>query len=204
MIRGHVPACHIQYPCKLWTVVRDPIDRLYSLYKFIDEYDTFGAFLDYMEKDPVDFVVKESKNEDARSAELEKRRFYQDNVDRLEGPERYDGESNFDRARLSMDLLSKKWFLDKETAGVKTQPVKRIPGINLRDQWEYIRNDVGHEIEVVKFTDRKRIEELAGKKLTKHINKGGYTPEEKEDELTSTIKSRIQSMCSVDYDNLEF
>ena len=53
---AHVPANAIEFPTKFFTVVRNPVDRIYSLYKF-SSYNDFDEFLDDLE-DPVPLADK--------------------------------------------------------------------------------------------------------------------------------------------------
>lgn len=193
VIGGHIPSRLLEEPCDLWTVVRDPVDRIYSMFQYCWRFDeSFDSFLDHLESEPVVWQAtrKPGKRERMRLQALQ----------RLESNDY--GQSNEDKVRRCIDKKIHKWFVEKQTDEVRIfKKLLNVPGVNLPTQWEYIQNDVGHDIEIVHFKDSKRIAELAGGTI-KHRNKGDYTSEEKKKDLTKTRIERIKMLCKADYDNI--
>lgn len=194
VVGGHIPSRFLEEPCDLWTVVRDPVDRIYSMFQYCWRFDdSFDSFLDHLESEPVVWEPKRKLN--GRRERLRQKAFQ-----RLEANDY--GQSNEDKVRRCIDKKIYKWFVEKQTDEVLIfKKLLNVPGVNLPTQWEYIQNDVGHDIEIVHFKDSKRISELAGGEIG-HKNRGVYTSKEKKKDLTKSRIERIKMLCKADYDNI--
>lgn len=196
VIGGHIPSNFLKEPCQLWTVVRDPVDRIYSLYKYCWRVDNnFDNFLAHLEGERKQWFPKSTKAVNS---------FRRDIRERAEGRFTAGVYEDTEKGKVlrQMDALMHRFFVEGDTSDVHLYPKLRdVPGINLPCQWDYINNEAGHNIEIVHFNDDQRIAELAGGPRP-HINKGDYTKEEKERELTKQRVARIKKLCKADYDNI--
>ncbi len=196
VIGGHIPSSFLTEPCKLWTVVRDPVDRIYSLYQYCWRVDkNFDNFLTHLEGERKQWVPKPEEEVNNLRRGLR---------DRSEARLRSDSYEDTEKGKVLrlMDAVMHRFYVEKDTSDVLIYPkLRNIPGINLPCQWDYINNDVGHNIEIVHFDDAERIAELAGSRTT-HTNKGEYTEEEKAKDLTKQRVARIKKLCKADYDNI--
>lgn len=191
----HIPSSLLVKPCKLFTIVRHPYRRLYSMFSYIGAED-FDLFLDALEN-PVPFKVKEKRFTSPRLKEKAE-----------EAKKRWDAQEyndEFGNFQYSLDKLSVEWFTNKKPIeGLQTFDINyRIPGHLVANQWDYIDNSVDHDIEIIKFRDWDKLKPYLNKKL-EHINRSSNTRKERKITLTPERKARIRKICHKDFANLNF
>ena len=181
VMRMHIPASSIAEPVDLISVVRNPVDRIYSLFQYTRALD-LELFLEDL-ADPIEWKGDGLK----ATVERSKKRITEDNY----------SDQNNDRFVRQLDQLNTKWFVDGKPTGLLTSMQDLgVPGHVVPNQWSYIDNSVGHDIKLVSF------EELKKSSKVEHRNKGCYSIEQKEKDLTDSVISSIKKLCSKDYENL--
>lgn len=180
-MRMHIPASSIAEPVNLISVVRDPVDRIYSLFRYTRALD-LGLFLQDL-ADPIEWKGDGLKT----TVEQSEKRIAEDNY----------SDQNNDRFVRQLDQLNKKWFVDNKPTGLLTSMQDLgVPGHVVANQWSYIDNSIGHDIKLVSF------EELKKSSKVKHHNRGSYSTERKEKDLTDSLVNSIKKLCSKDYEHL--
>ena len=181
VMRMHIPASSIAEPVDLISVVRDPVDRIYSLFQYTRALD-LELFLQDL-ADPIEWKGDGLKVTVERSL----KRIAKDNY----------SDQNNDRFVRQLDQLNKKWFVDSKPTGLLTSMQDLgVPGQVVANQWSYIDNSIGHDIKLISF------EELKKSNKVQHRNKGSYSREQKEKDLTDSVIDSIKKLCRKDYEHL--
>ena len=180
----HIPSSLIEYPCELTTVIRDPVDRIYSLY----QYSYMISFEDFLEElaNPIKWVP--------RSIHYETPAPYE-SLDRMTKNE-YDLSKNSDLFIYCLDKLNLRWFIERNDPKLLTLSRGfRVPGHVVANQWDYIENSIGHTFHflAMKDVDRLRVPRL---------NCGDYTGKDKAKDLTPKAVKKIKELCYKDYEHL--
>ena len=176
-------------PCELTTVVRDPIDRIWSLFHYSRLENTLDEFLDMLES-PIEWIGREwisyaKKHRDSILEELEL--IYA-------RPKCARRDFNISVREVKLALLNEdtpSGLLNFKDRGV-------VPGHVVANQWDYIDNSVGHSFDIISFEDAKS--RFEGRRSM--FNVGSYTTRDKESSLTPDIIKRIKQICHKDYENL--
>lgn len=180
----HIPSSLIEYPCELTTVIRDPVDRIYSLYR----YSHMESFEDFLEKlaHPVKWIPRSIHYEISSPYE---------SFDRIE-KNKYDLSKNSDLFIYCLDKLNVQWFIERNDPELLTLSKGfRVPGHVVANQWDYIENSVGHTFHFLTMKDVENFRVPAD-------NKGEYSEEDKNKDLTPEAIEKIQKLCHKDYEHL--
>lgn len=176
----HIPSSCLLEPVKLLSVIRDPVDRIYSLFRYTNAFD-FDLFLADI-ADPLQWEPEERRSKNPCVSRSSRR---------LEAG---GAQDPFIR---QLDQLNVDWFITGNTPPLwTTMQGCGIPGHVVANQWDYIENTVGHDIKLISFEEMKKLSELPSRNI------GKYSKEEKESELTPERIARIKELCHKDYENL--
>jgi len=176
----HIPSSCLLEPVRLLSVIRDPVDRIYSLFRYTNAFD-FDLFLEDI-ADPLQWEPEERRSR---------------NPCVIRSSRRLEAGGAEDPFIRQLDQLNVDWFaLGKTPPLWTTMQGCGIPGHVVANQWDYIDNTVGHDIKLISFEEMKKLSELPSKNI------GNYSKTDKESELTPERISRIKELCHKDYENL--
>ena len=182
-MRMHIPSSCIREPVKLFSVIRDPVDRIYSLFRYSTALD-----LELFLQDIADPIEWRPDSYSSSRAWIKSKKRIEDND--------YSNENN-DTFLHCVDQLNVDWFEQRKPTGLLTSMLDLgVPGHVVANQWDYIENSNGHDIELISFHEIKKSDGVPCR------NTGTYTREQKDKDLTPSIVNSIRKLCHKDYEHL--